>query len=103
MGWRSASNFRARSSISCCIASMRASPPTALSAAMDVAPGDGFDGGGELRLGQAAHLGDQGGKRFKLFGECLDGVIGHRDSCLSLGPRDRGFPPILCDGFITLP
>ena len=59
---------------------MRASPPTALSAALAVAPGDGLDGGGELGLGQAAHLGDQRGQGFQLFGKGLDGVLGHRDS-----------------------
>ena len=69
MGWRSASSFRARSSISCwsCVdagvAAHRAFRRVA------VAPGDGFDGGGELGLGQAAHLGDQALRRFQLFAE----------------------------------
>ena len=58
MGWRSASSFSAWSSICCCSSSMRGSPPTALSAQRRVAPRDGFDGVGELRFGQAAHLGD---------------------------------------------
>ena len=51
-----------------------------------VAPGDRFDGGGELGLGQAAHLGDQGGKAFQLFGKSLDGVIGHFDSACRWSP-----------------
>ena len=57
-----------------------------------VAPGDGLDGGGELGLGQAAHLRHQGGKGLKLLGKGLDGVIGHRDSCpLCVFPRIGAF------------
>ena len=52
-----------------------------------VAPGDGFDGGGELGFGQAAHLGHQRRQGFQLFAEGLDGVFGHRDSACHLVVR----------------
>ena len=69
-----------------------------------VAPGDGFDGRSELGLGQAAHLGDQGGQALQLLREGLHGVIGHRVGLLHLvRPWNRDVPPLLCDAFITLP
>ena len=42
-----------------------------------VPPGDGFDGGSELGLGKAAHLGHQRGQAIQLFAEGLHYVLGH--------------------------
>ena len=76
MGWRNASNLRACSSICCCTSSMRSSPPTAVSAA-PIAPGNGFDGVGQLRLRQPAHLRYRSRQGLKLFRERFDRVFCH--------------------------
>ena len=68
-----------------------------------VTAGHRLDRGRELGFRQAAHLGHQRGKSFKLLGKRLDGMICHRDSGVRSPYGDRGVRPSLCDSFITFP